>query len=132
MPGILAAGVLLLLASGYYFASGIMRAVSEEIDFAASIAGKHFDVTLNPALLARKGEFGAMARALETMRGNLMRLIGELQASNEAAQQATRHKSVFLARMSHEIRTPLNAIIGMAHIAKKAKDSGAVRDSLKL
>ena len=40
------------------------------------------------------------------------------KAAQEAAQEASKAKSSFLARMSHEIRTPLNAIIGMAEITK--------------
>ena len=39
-----------------------------------------------------------------------------LQASSEAAEQATRAKSEFLANMSHEIRTPMTAILGFAEI----------------
>ena len=104
--------------------------MAEEIGFASAIAEKNFDVALKPSLLARSDEFGAMARALEAMRANLIQLINELNVSNESAQQANQHKSVFLARMSHEIRTPLNAIIGMTHIAKKAKDHEAVHASL--
>ena len=42
-----------------------------------------------------------------------------LQESQEAAQQANRSKSEFLAMMSHEIRTPMNAVIGMTEILRE-------------
>ena len=46
----------------------------------------------------------------------IARDISQHKAIEEAAHQANRSKSEFLATMSHEIRTPMNAILGITEI----------------
>ncbi len=56
----------------------------------------------------------------------------ELAAARDAADEANRTKSSFLANMTHELRTPLNAIIGYSEILQEDaadKDDKASRST---
>jgi signal transduction histidine kinase len=45
--------------------------------------------------------------------------LGKMREAMEAAERASRRKSIFLAKMSHELRTPLNAVIGYAEMLRE-------------
>ncbi len=77
-----------------------------------------WDWVLARGKAAERNARGVAVRVAGTISriGERKEMEGRLRGAIEAAEQANRAKSLFLASMSHEIRTPMNGIIGMSEL----------------
>ncbi|HVV99954.1 MAG TPA: response regulator [Planctomycetaceae bacterium] len=96
--------------------------VAAVLEFFASEPLEH-DPTLS-ALIGSVSE--QIGRVIERRRA-----AEDLREAKEAAEQANRAKSEFLANISHELRTPMNAIMGMTELALDEELDTRVRDYLQ-
>lgn len=111
-------GCLVILATaycGFHVADRVARPIRKLRAAAARVGVGEFGV---PDIQETQDEVGELAGSFRRMVAKLQELMQGHRERTEAAEEASRAKSTFLATISHELRTPLNAIIDFSEIIK--------------
>lgn len=84
-----------------------------DYSFCVDIKEKHF-VKEVEAIVQKNKTIGYSMLLIDNTEHH--KLLEQLEAEKERAEDANKAKSAFMSNMSHEIRTPMNAIVGMTDI----------------
>ncbi len=80
-----------------------------------------------PSLVAKAAD-----SRIAAFQNDQARLIAEVSAARDKAEEANRAKSTFLAMISHELRTPLNGVLGAAQLLSTTELNPVQSDYIKI
>ncbi|WP_018410042.1 ATP-binding protein [Methyloversatilis thermotolerans] len=111
-----------LMLLGFMLSRFVLRPFNRMVDLLERMQPGDEACTRLPVQAA--GELDRVARSVNHLLDRIEGHQTELRTQRDAAEQANRAKSDFLAIMSHEIRTPMHAMLGMSEVLLRTRLDG--------
>jgi signal transduction histidine kinase len=122
---------IVLSMLGWWLAEKISDPIERFRSFALRVADGRYGAPL-PVDRMPSAEFASLSKALNSMASQVEDSARTMQAGRDAAEEASRSKSTFLAMMSHEMRTPLNGVIGLLTVCEDLSGEEKVQSLLRM
>ena len=127
---LLLVGLGLALLASLYLARRVVRplqALREGVErIGSGDLSSRLEIKTGDEIETLAEEFNKMTAHLREAQTGLERKVAErtqaLTVANEKLEEASQHKSQFLANVNHELRTPMSAIIGYARLVLRATE----------
>lgn len=137
--GIIIGAILIFVGINILFTNAVTKALAGSKNMLQEVSGGNLTITLNNSILKRKDEIGDVARATDSLKGELLHIIGDIKDSSNTLMESSSQldkSSEYTANVATQVEQAIDSIsesaLLQAEETKKAsEDIEVMRDLIE-